>query len=238
MKNLFVRKRIANFTNRQVDEFLQRVIKASDSLNNEAFSKYLSKLNESAKAFHDLRMVMPPSQYTKQISETCRQADEIFRKIKITADYSAVCLTGQEQEAGQKVKTVISFYGNIPFTGTVKKFVDYDSFVNKLSLDEETVKTLNLKEPLEKIADLTKEYRETNLLRDTYRQDIKGRRKAARIEALEDYTTLRDYVEGYATVKDAGEVSTFVGLVNEALINVSPNKKPKEKETLQEQSLS
>jgi len=228
MRTMIFRKRIANFTNKQFDEFLQRVVKASGSLKNAAFTKLVSQLSNSAKKFHDLRMVLPASAYTEKINEIGRQADEIFRKIKMTVDYNTLCLSGKEQEAAKKFQSVIAFYGYIPQDGIVKKFVNYDSLVSELNSDTNAVTVLNLKTQLTKLADLTKEYRENILLRDNYRSGIKGKRKEARIAALKDFTNLRDSIEAFAVLNTETEVSQFSNLINEAFINVSPNSKKKE----------
>lgn len=228
MRTIIFRKKIANFTNKQTDEFLQRVVKASGSLKNAAFTKLVSQLSNSAKRFHDLRMVLPASAYTEKINEIGRQADEIFRKIKMTVDYNTLCLSGKEQEAAKKFQSVIAFYGYIPQDGIVKKFVNYDSLVSELNSDTNAVTALNLKTQLTKLADLTKEYRENILSRDNYRSGIKGKRKEARITAIKDFTNLRDSIEAFAVLNTETEVSQFSNLINEAFINVSPNSKKKE----------
>ena len=97
MKNLVIRKRVAYFSNWQFDDFMQRAVKASGSLKNNAFSKYVSDFDKSVKEFQECRKATTSSSYTLEIRKTASQADEIFRKIKMAVDYTSLCLTGQEQ---------------------------------------------------------------------------------------------------------------------------------------------
>ena len=223
MRTLFIRKKIANFSNKKVDELLQRVVKASDSLKIAAFTKLVSDFNKSAKEFHNLRMKLPTTEYTQKINEISKQADDNFRMIKMIVDYNAMCQKGDLQTNAKKFKTIIAFYGNIPFTGIVKKFADYDLLVSELSKDAKIVTALKLNEFLTAISTLTKSFRQECLNRDNYRFELKGKRKAARQVALNDYSNLRDSVEAYAKLNGIKDVSNFIGVVNEALTYVCLN---------------
>lgn len=225
MENLLIRKRIAVFSNKQLDEFLQRVVEVSDSLKNNTLSQSISDLKKSAKEFHDMRVAIPTTAYTKKIHETGNQADEIFMRIKLAVWYTEAWQTGQPKEAAQKVKTILSCYGNIPNAGIVKKFVDYDSLAVKLRAETNAVSTLKLENCLNQIQTLTKEYRQDIVNRETYWKSLKGKRKEARLQALNDYKSLRNKIEALAEINGEAEVSNFVWQVNQALIRIAPNEK-------------
>jgi hypothetical protein len=229
MGNLVIRKKISNFNNRQVDEFLLRAVTASGSLKNNAFSKYVSDLSKSANEFHNLRMALSTADYTAKIHAVCGEADDVFRKIRLTVEYSSQCLSGQEQSAALKIQPVISHYGNIAATGVVKKFADYDAFVKEMKKNAGAVSVLKLDAMLNQIAALTAQYRNLIVLRDTYCCALKGKRHAARLKALEDYTALRDCVEAFAVINSPEEVAEFVGHLNESLIIIGV-KRTKKKE--------
>jgi hypothetical protein len=232
MKNLVIRKRTEKFTNKQLDEFMQRVVEVSGTLKNNALSKYVSDFTKSAKGFHDLRVAESSALYTQKIHKAGIQADEIFRKIKSLVDYSLLWQTGQMKEAAERVKEILSCYGNIPNVGITKKFVDYDSMLVKLRAENNAVSVLKLGESLNQIQTLTKEFRESVVNRDNYRSVLKGRRRAARIQAMEDYLTLRGKVEAFAEINGGTEVSDFIRLINETLIYLGMSvKTKKDKET-------
>jgi hypothetical protein len=218
MKNLVIRKKIASFSNKTVDEFLQRAVKASGSLKNNVFNQYVSELSKSAKEFHEQRKVLSTAAYTEKIHKACKEADEAFRKLRMQVEYSALCLTGQEQSSAKEILPVISLYGNIANTGVRRKFADYDAFITDLKKVQKSVSALKLDGYINTILQLTPQYRDGISERDVYRSDIKGRRCAAREKAENDYFTLRDSVEAYARLHGQTEVAEFVKIVNEALI--------------------
>jgi hypothetical protein len=223
MRNLVIRKRIADFTNWQFDDFMQRAVKASGSLKNNAFGKYVSDFDQSVKKFHELRKTLPTTEYTREIHNTASETDEIFRKIKILTDYTALCTTGQEQSAAQKIQSVLSNFGNIPSESLSKKFVNYEALTGELKKDNKPVATLKLDALINSLTLLTQTYRNTLVNRDKYRSELKGKRRKARVQALFSYLTLRDKVEAFAVINGDTEVSEFVKLVNEALIYAKPN---------------
>jgi hypothetical protein len=232
MKNLVIRKKVSKFSNRQVDEFLLRVVEVSGSLKNNTFQKYVANLNKSANNFHDLRLAMSPKELTSKIQKTGREADGVFRDIKIALEYSARLAAGKEQETAKKVKEIAAHYGDISRIGIVKKFADYDSFIKAVRNESGTNAVPKLEEKLSKIQALTSEYRTAIVSRDEYCSALKGKRKAARIKAVADYEALRDIVEASALMNGEAEVSSFIGQVNQALIRISPesHKKNTEKE--------
>lgn len=227
MKNLVIRKRVADFSNWQFDDFMQRAVKASGSLKNNAFSKYVSDFDKSVKEFQECRKATTSSSYTLEIRNAASQADEIFRKIKMAVDYTSLCLTGQEQGFAQKCQGVLSNYGNVPAEGLSKKFVDYEALTIDLKKDSKLLTALKLDSLVNSLSQLTVSYRSALVNRDKFRSELKGRRRAARVQALFSYMTLRSKVEAFAEMNGESEVSEFIRLINEALIYVSPNVSPK-----------
>jgi hypothetical protein len=223
MRNLIIRKNIEKFSNWQFDDFMQRTVKASDSLNNSVFSKYVSELQKSVSGFQQERKNSPASGFTVEIHSLSTEADNVFRKIKAAADYFALWTTGPEQETAQKAKSMLSDYAGVTSAGLAKKFVDYEALITELKNDTETVSVLKIDSVVKELFSLTEQYREALKKRDKYRSNLKGRRKEARIKAEECYLTLRRKVEAFAEFNGEKEVSEFIGLVNEALIYVSPN---------------
>ncbi|MBQ3655455.1 MAG: hypothetical protein II956_01250 [Bacteroidales bacterium] len=227
MKNLVIRKRVQSFTNKQFDEFMQRVVEVSDSLKNNTLSKYVTDLKNSVKEFHDSRVSKSTTSYTQKINDIGIQADAIFRKMKLAVDYSEVWQTSQIKDAAVKIKDVFSCFGNIPAVGIVKKFVDYDSLVTQLQADKQSVSALKLDESLSQISTLIRQYRKALVERDEYSSSLKGKRRAARVKAWYDFVTLRSKVEAFAEMNGEKDVETFVSLVNEAMIRVVPKVSPK-----------
>lgn len=223
MSTLIIRKAEKNFTNKQFDEFLQRVVEVSDSLKNNTLSKYVADLKKSVKDFHDFRVFKTTASYTMKINDIGYQADAIFRKLKLAIDYSEVWQTGQVKDSALKFKEIFSCYGNIPMVGIVKKFVDYDSLITKMQADKQSVTALKFDESLSQLSLLVRQYRKALVERDEYFTSLKGRRKAARIQAWNDYVALRSKVEAYAEISGGQEVEAFVSQVNQAQIRISPN---------------
>ncbi|MBQ9212659.1 MAG: hypothetical protein IJ150_01790 [Bacteroidales bacterium] len=218
MRNLFIRKKIVNFNNKTVDEILQRAVKASGSLKNNAFSKYVSDFTKSAGEFHKQRKVLSSASYTTEIRQACKEADEAYRKIKLAVEYSLKCLTGQMLTSAQKIQPVIKLYGNIPQGGCRKKFADYDALIIELKKDAKALTTLQLDSFVTKIAQLTTLYREKILARDVYRSGLKGKRNALRTKAINDFVKLRNIIEAFAEMNGTTEVSEFISTMNETFI--------------------
>ncbi len=218
MSKLFIRKKIATFSNKTVDEILQRAVKASGSLKNNAFSKYVSDFTKSAGEFHKQRKVLSSASYTTEIRQACKEADEAYRKIKLAVEYSLKCLSGQMLTSAQKIQPVIDLYGNIPQGGLRKKFSDYDALIIELKKDSKALTTLQLDSFINKIAQLTTLYRDKILARDVYRSDNKGKRPTLRTKAINDFVKLRNIIEAFAEMNGTTEVSQFVSTMNETLI--------------------
>ena len=227
MKSLVIRKRIAYLSNWQFDDFMQRAVKASGSLKNNAFSKYVSDFSKSAKEFHEWRKATTSSSYTLEIRTVASQADEVFRKIKMSVDYSVLCLTGQEQSSAQKIQDILTNYGNIIGEGLSKRFVDYEALIVDFKKVSKLLPVLKLDGLANSLLQLTDTYRSALVNRDKFRSELKGKRRAARVQALFSYLTLRNKVEAFAEMNGESEVSEFIRLLNEALIYVSPNVSPK-----------
>ena len=129
--NSILRKQIVRISNKTIDEFLQRVVKASDSLKNNAFAKYVSNLKTSAKTFNELRFSSSGSDYTPQMREVALKADNDFKRIRLTVEFSMFCKTAQEQTDAVELNSVLKKFGNIAHVGILKKFADYEALVSQ-----------------------------------------------------------------------------------------------------------
>ena len=96
-----------------------------------------------------------------------------------------------------------------------------------LKKDSKLLTALKLDSLVNSLSQLTVSYRSALVNRDKFRSELKGRRRAARVQALFSYMTLRSKVEAFAEINGGTEVSEFIRLINEALIYVSPNVSPK-----------
>ena len=222
MSTLFLRKQIVRISNQTFDEFLQRVIKASDSLKNVAFSKYVSSLKLSAKAFSEARTAAKASTYTSQIKALSVEMDNYFKKIRTMLNYAASCMSGQVQQEAENLKFSLSFIGNIPREGIKKKFADYEALVSVLKPQSKKLTSLGLETYISAMEKIIVKFRELNLNRDQDRAAIKGRRNQTRSQALEDYSVLRNYVEAYSLLNGNKDTDTFIRVVNESLIYLIP----------------
>lgn len=222
MRNLILRKQIVNISNQTFDEFLQRVVKASDSLKNNAFSKYVSSLKTSAKAFNETRSVAKSSNYTPQINAVASEMDSYFKKIRSMLEYAFLCKNGQEQSEAEKLKLSLRVVGNVPRTGIKKKFADYEALISALKPQIKTLNSLGLENCVTEMEKLIAKFREYNLNRDNDRAAVKGKSFQARNQALEDYSALRNYIEAYSLVNGDKDTAAFISLVNEAFIYLMP----------------
>ncbi|MBQ3657179.1 MAG: hypothetical protein II956_10115 [Bacteroidales bacterium] len=222
MRNFILRKQIVNISNQTVDEFLQRVVKASDSLKNNAFSKYVSTLKTSAKAFNETRGAAKTSNYTPQIKAVALELDGYFKKIRTMLDYAALCKSGQEQSEAEKIKLSLKVIGNVPRTGIKKKVADYETLISALKPQSKTLTSLGLETCVTEMEKLIAKFREYSLSRDNDRAAAKGKSLKARNQALEDYSALRNYVEAYSVINGDKDTASFISLVNETLIYLMP----------------
>ena len=232
MRRIIIRKEIDKFSNWRFDDFMQRAVKASGSLKNNAFSMYVEEFEESVKEFQELRKTTTATTFTEEIRNLGAQADGVFRKIKAAADYSALWAEAEEKEAAVKLQSVLSHYSGVTVSGLSKKFVDYESLSAELNKDTESAQMLKTESAVEELSTLTKAYREALKNRDKYRSALKGKRKNARIKALDGYLTLRNKVEAFAEMNGGDEISEFAELINEALIYTAPNTAQKNDETV------
>lgn len=226
--NSILRKQIVRISNKTIDEFLQRVVKASDSLKNNAFAKYVSNLKTSAKTFNELRFSSSGSDYTPQMREVALKADNDFKRIRLTVEFSMFCKTAQEQTDAVELNSVLKKFGNIAHVGILKKFADYEALVSQLKPLSKKLTTLGLDTTVTDLEKLIVKFRELNIGRDGYRLGLKGKRFQAKEKAWEDYLSLRDYVEAFTVINGDKETSAFVGYVNEAIIYLAPNESKKQ----------
>ena len=229
MRKIILRKKIQRCTNKELEEFLLRVVKVSDSLKNNTLSKYVSDLSKSLKEFQGLRVNVSTRSYTTKIREIGNQADDVYRKLKVLVDCSAMCQAGQEQAMALKFQEIILSYGNITFAGITKKFADYEDLVLKLKGIANGSKLLKLDDKLTLLLQYITQYRNAVVSREDYVTSLKGKRKVARVKALQDYFILRDKVEALAEINGENDFSTFISQVNQALIRIFPNVSKKEK---------
>ena len=222
MRNLILRKQIVRISNQTFDEFLQRVIKASAALKNNAFSKYVSSLKLSAKAFNEARSEAKNSTYTPQIQAVASQMDNYFKKIRIMLDYAVSCKSGQVKSEAEKIKLTLRVIGNVPRTGLKKKFADYEALIAVLKTQSQILTTLGLETYVAEMEKLVTKFRDFNVYRDNEKATLKGKRHQTRNQALEDYSALRNYVEAYSTINGDKETDLFISLVNEAFIYLMP----------------
>jgi hypothetical protein len=222
MRNLILRKQIVKISNQTFDEFLQRVVKASDSLKNNAFSKYVSSLKTSAKAFNETRSEAKTSNYTPQLSAVALEMDSYFKKIRTMLDYAVLFKSGQEQTEAEKLKLSLKTVGNVPRTGLKKKFADYEALISVLKPQSKTLTSLGLETCVTEMEKLIAKFREYSLSRDNDRAAAKGKSLKARNQALEDYSALRNYVEAYSVINGDKDTAAFISLVNETLIYLMP----------------
>ncbi|MBQ3690574.1 MAG: hypothetical protein II937_12040 [Bacteroidales bacterium] len=218
MRTLFLRKKIGRATNKTFDEFMLRVVKASETLKGEAFKKLTSDFKASAKRFNEVRVATPSTKFTDSIHEISQEADKIFRKIKLAIDFYAECCEGDVQTCGEELRQELSVFGNIAATGITKKFADYRSLIAKIRNYPQSITLLNLEKWITALETLLEGFREKNLKRDDFRSSVKGLRYSARQQAQKNYIALRDYVEAYTVVNGKKDVEDFIGFVNEALI--------------------
>ena len=218
MRTLFLRKKIGRATNKTFDEFMLRVVKASQSLKGEAFEKLTSEFTASAKRFNEVRISTPSTEFTNSIHKISQETDNIFRKIKLAIDFYAECCEGKTQTCALELRKELSVFGNIAATGITKKFADYRSFIAKIKKFPQSITLLNLEKWITTLETFMESFREKNLKRDEFLSSVKGIRYSARIQAEKNYIALRDYVEAYTVVNGKKEVEDFIGFVNEALI--------------------